>query len=117
MSARFFAESQIIERTQMESSVSKRTSADPADVIFLRLPDVKAMTGLSKSSRYALIRANSFPAPVQLAPRTVGWVRSEVNQWATDRILSSRSASSHQDSRLKPNSALRPALTPSRRRA
>lgn len=54
----------------------------PDDVSFLRLPDVKLVTGLSKSSLYALIRAESFPAPVRLGPRTVAWVRSEVNDWA-----------------------------------
>ena len=62
------------------------------DVSFLRLPEIKALTGLSKSSLYALIRANSFPAPVQLGPRTVAWVRSEIKQWAAERIEASRAA-------------------------
>ena len=48
------------------------------EAIFLRLPAVKALTGLSKSSLYALIRANSFPAPVRLGPRTAAWVQSEI---------------------------------------
>lgn len=61
------------------------------EVSFLRLPDVKGVTGLSKSSLYALIRANCFPAPVRLGPRTVAWVRSEVRQWAAERVLASRS--------------------------
>jgi predicted DNA-binding transcriptional regulator AlpA len=46
-------------------------------VTFLRLPEVKAITGLSKTSLYALIRDRSFPAPVRLGPRAVAWVRSE----------------------------------------
>jgi prophage regulatory protein len=58
----------------------------PEDISFLRLPDVITATGLSKSSIYSLVRANSFPAPVQLGPRTVGWVRSEVQKWAAERI-------------------------------
>jgi prophage regulatory protein len=61
------------------------------EVIFLRLPKVKTITGLSKSSLYALIRANSFPAPIRLGPRTVAWVRSEIKQWAAERVLTSRS--------------------------
>jgi len=36
-------------------------STNPDDVILLRLPEVKAMTGLSKSSLYALIREGTFP--------------------------------------------------------
>ena len=66
-----------------------RSSLD--DMIFLRLPEVKAVTGLSKTSLYALIRAKSFPAPVHLGPRTVAWVGSEIKQWAAERVLTSRS--------------------------
>jgi prophage regulatory protein len=76
--------------TQIKSGGSKEASNDPDEVIFLRLPKVKAVTGLSKSSLYELIRANSFPAPVHLGARTVAWVASEVKQWAAERILSSR---------------------------
>ncbi len=61
------------------------------DVAFLRLPEVKAMTGLSKSSLYALIKEKSFPAPVRLGARAVAWVRSEVRQWAAERVHASRS--------------------------
>ena len=60
------------------------------EVTFLRLPGVKEITGLSKSSLYALIQEKSFPAPVRLGARTVAWVRSEVRQWALERIRASR---------------------------
>ncbi len=60
------------------------------EVTFLRLPGVKAITGLSKTSLYALIREESFPAPVRLGARTVAWVRSEVRQWAIERVRASR---------------------------
>jgi prophage regulatory protein len=62
------------------------------DLIFLRLPAVKALTGLSKTSLYTMIRDKSFPAPVRLGPRAVAWVRSEVRQWAMERVQASRSA-------------------------
>lgn len=68
------------------------TSNNFDDVFFLRLPEVKAITGLSKSSLYALIHEKSFPAPVRLGARAVAWVRSEVRQWATERVNASRSA-------------------------
>lgn len=71
---------------------SNRVPGAPEDVVFLRLPDVKAMTGLSKTSLYGLIRDKSFPAPVRLGPRAVAWVRSEVRQWAAERVHASRSA-------------------------
>ena len=60
------------------------------EVTFLHLPGVKAITGLSKSRLYVLIREKSFPAPVRLGARTVAWVRSEIRQWALERIRASR---------------------------
>ena len=62
------------------------------DVTFIRLPEVKAITGLSKTSLYALIKEKSFPAPVHLGPRAVAWVKSEIRQWAVERVRASRSA-------------------------
>ncbi len=78
------------ELTQRDAS--RPSSLVHEEVSFLRLPEVKSLTGLSKSSLYALIRENSFPAPVQLGPRTVAWVRSEIRQWAAERIMTSRTA-------------------------
>ena len=75
------------------------------EVSFLRLPELKSVTGLSKSSLYALIRAKTFPSPVQLGPRTVAWVRSEVRQWAAERISKSRSESPDNGGRRTPQRA------------
>jgi prophage regulatory protein len=107
MHARFARESDIVERTQMRSGSSKEISSNPDEVIFLRLPEVKTVTGLSKSSLYSLIRANSFPAPVRLGPRTVAWVRIEVKEWAAERVFASRSAPSQPDSKRMPQRGLR----------
>ena len=62
------------------------------DVSFLRLPQVKAITGLSKTSIYELIRGKDFPAPVRLGPRAVAWLKCEIRQWALRRVETSRSA-------------------------
>jgi prophage regulatory protein len=53
---------------------------------FLRLPDVLAMTGLKRSSLYALIDSGDFPKPAPLTTRTVGFLSSEVVAWMTDRM-------------------------------
>ena len=87
-------------------NASLQVSADALDDIsFLRLPEVKEVTGLSKSSLYALIRANSFPAPVRLGARTVAW---EIKQWAAERVLTSRLTTLRQGSKRMPQPALRP---------
>ena len=89
---------------QLDADRSQLSTQD--EVSFLRLPDVKLVTGLSKSSLYALIRAHSFPSPIRLGPRTVAWVRSEVKQWAAERVLTSRTASSDPSGKRIPQRAL-----------
>jgi prophage regulatory protein len=91
---------------QAKTENDEASSTESGDVIFLRLPKVKAVTGLSKSSLYELIRANSFPAPVHLGARTVAWVASEVKQWAAERILSSRTPRPNVAGKRKPQRAL-----------
>jgi prophage regulatory protein len=58
----------------------------------LRLPTVKARTGLSRSTIYLRIAEGSFPRPVSLGARAVGWVEDEVNEWLVRRIEASRQA-------------------------
>jgi prophage regulatory protein len=102
------------DRVQMGAGRSALPNA-LEEVSFLRLPDVKLVTGLSKSSLYALIRSNSFPAPVRLGPRTVAWVRSEIMQWAAERVLTSRSTTLNPDRKRMPQPALREAWTSSKK--
>jgi len=52
----------------------------------LRLPAVLKATGLSKSGIYLMMREGSFPAPINLGPRTVGWLESEIAEWQRRRI-------------------------------
>ncbi len=61
-----------------------RCGAD-MDTFILRLPMVKAKTGLGRSSIYKGIKAGTFPSPVALGPRAVGWVASSVNDWIASR--------------------------------
>lgn len=56
----------------------------------LRLPTVKARTGLSRSTIYLRISEDSFPKPVSLGGRAVGWIESEINDWLNQQIKTSR---------------------------
>ena len=50
----------------------------------LRLPEVLALTGLSKSTIYRLMPVGEFPQSVKLGGsrgRAVGWLESEVYAW------------------------------------
>ena len=57
----------------------------------LRLPAVKSRTGLSRSSIYLRIKLGTFPEPISLGARAVGWIESEIQEWVEDRIEASRS--------------------------
>lgn len=58
----------------------------------LRLPAVKARTGLSRSTIYLRIEKGAFPTQVSLGGRAVGWVEAEVDDWLTEKIKESRGA-------------------------
>ena len=60
----------------------------------LRLPDVKRSTGLSRSTIYLRIAQGTFPKPVSLGGRAVGWLEAEIQQWLQRRIEASRSETS-----------------------
>lgn len=51
-----------------------------------RLQDVITTTGLSRSTVYKFIKEGTFPKPVSLGDRCVGWVDSEVHDWILARI-------------------------------
>ena len=47
----------------------------------LRLPEVIALTGLSKSSIYSRIQKGLFPKQINLGGRAVGWLQNDIDQW------------------------------------
>ena len=57
----------------------------------LRLPAVKARTGLSRSTIYQRVREGTFPQPINLGKRAVGWLESEIAAHLTELIERSRS--------------------------
>ena len=52
----------------------------------LRLPAVKARTGFSRASIYAKISEGTFPKPVSIGPRAVGWIEKDIDAWVSKRI-------------------------------
>ena len=57
----------------------------------LRLPEVRSRTGLSRSTIYLRVSQATFPKPISLGGRAVGWVESEIETWVTHQIELSRS--------------------------
>lgn len=51
----------------------------------LRRPAVEALTGLSRSSIYAMMDTGNFPRPVRIGKRAVAWPENAVNAWLAQR--------------------------------
>jgi prophage regulatory protein len=64
----------------------------------LRLPTVKARTGLSRSTLYLKVSRGEFPGPISLGPRAVGWLESDVSQWIAEQVERSRTGSARETS-------------------
>jgi len=52
----------------------------------IRLPQVKEITGLGKSTIYRLIEEGDFPKQVSLGARSVAWVKSQVEDWCLSKV-------------------------------
>ena len=52
----------------------------------LRRPEVERITGLRRSSLYALMAAGKFPKPILLSEKSVGWLEPEIADWQKHRI-------------------------------
>lgn len=52
----------------------------------LRRKQVEKRTGLSRSTIYLRIQEGTFPRPINLGARAVGWLENEIEAWLTARI-------------------------------
>ncbi|MHB0984685.1 MAG: helix-turn-helix transcriptional regulator [Sulfuricella sp.] len=61
---------------------------------FLRLKQVKILTGFSRSWIYEAIRRGDFPAPISIGARAVAWTEKSIAEWQARRIEQSRKTGS-----------------------
>lgn len=54
--------------------------------------DVERITGLSRSTIYALMDQGKFPRPVRLSARAVAWPESKIQAWLDERAAQSERA-------------------------
>lgn len=52
---------------------------------YIRLPEVKHLTGLSRAQIYSLISQNRFPKQIKLGYRASAWIESQVRAWMKER--------------------------------
>ncbi|MDD2882842.1 MAG: AlpA family phage regulatory protein [Rhodoferax sp.] len=94
--------------TERNMAFGAKVLADPFDCaqseqcatyggpVILRIGPVQLRIGLSRSFIYSMLDPESpshdptFPKPIRLSARAVGWVESEISAWLTSRIAASR---------------------------
>ncbi len=74
------------------TSVAAQVKEAHQRLTILRRKRVEARTGLSRSTIYERIKTGTFPAPVSIGARAVGWLESEVDSWLAAQIQKSRNA-------------------------
>jgi len=67
-----------------DNLASQGRNNQPSDLI--RIKEVLAMTGVSRSFIYHHRKSGDFPNPIHLSSRSVAWVRSSVEDWIKSKI-------------------------------
>ncbi|RKR84211.1 AlpA family transcriptional regulator [Mucilaginibacter gracilis] len=57
----------------------------------IRLSEVKALTGLPRSTLYKKISEKTFPGQISIGVRSVGWLESDVQNWIHEQISQTQS--------------------------
>ena len=57
----------------------------------IRLPEVQRRTGYSKAWIYRLMAQKRFPSSIKIGSRAIAFIESEIDEWISERIESSRS--------------------------
>ena len=58
------------------------------NAFFIRLPQVKEITGLSRSTIYRKIAAGEFPKQHSIGANLVVWLREDIETWCKQMIAS-----------------------------
>ena len=60
-----------------------------SDLRFIRLPQVKEITSLSRSSIYRMVSAGDFPKQISVGANQVVWVKHQVEEWMEKQVSAS----------------------------
>lgn len=58
--------------------------------IVVRFPAVIDRTGISRSNIYHQVNQGTFPAPIKLGMRAVGWLSSDIDEWLSRKVEESQ---------------------------
>lgn len=52
----------------------------------LRFPDVKKMTGLSRTTIWRLEKQDAFPKTIKITGHVNGWLEREIKEWISSKM-------------------------------
>ena len=59
---------------------------------FIREPECRRVTGLSRTTRWRLEKADLFPKRYPISPNAVAWLESEIQEWLRSRAEKTEAA-------------------------
>jgi prophage regulatory protein len=74
-------------RADLATASDEAAAWHPTRII--RVRELCARTGLSRTTLWRMERRGDFPSRRQLSPGTVGWMESEIEAWLVGRIRKS----------------------------
>jgi prophage regulatory protein len=69
------------------------TARSDEHIEFIKLPAVKALTGIGTTKIYEMAKQGSFPRQVKQGGRGVAWIKAEVIAWNRAQVEAARSGS------------------------
>ncbi|ATR83993.1 MULTISPECIES: helix-turn-helix transcriptional regulator [Pseudomonas] len=69
------------------------TARATEDIEFIKLPEVRRITGMGTTFIYEKAKQGEFPRQVKLGTKSVAWIRAEVQEWANAQIAAARGQS------------------------
>ena len=66
--------------------IDERKKLSEEKISILRRKQVEKRTGLSRSTSYLRIQEGTFPRPIKLGARAVGWLENEIEAWLAARM-------------------------------
>lgn len=70
--------------------MAEKNQLYPMPLFILRRQAVEVRTGLSRSTIYLRVAQGTFPRPIPLGQRAVGWLEREVEAWLQAQVASVR---------------------------
>ncbi|EOG3619121.1 helix-turn-helix transcriptional regulator [Pseudomonas putida] len=71
---------------------TSETNDFAGDIEFIRLREVKRITGMGTTYIYEKMKTGDFPGQIKLGPRAVAWIKQEVLAWAVKQVARTRGA-------------------------